>query len=161
MLDQWTYVPGLPANAVHVKSATLATIDKDLTAFNGGASAASIDGRHWSTQEWLRFLNGLPRQQSAARLAELDRAYGLSASPNAYVQSAWFVLAIANRYEPVVPSLDRYLHRIGRGLLIFPLYNGLKAQDDWGLPIARRIYATARATYHPTIAGALDKRLAK
>ena len=160
MLDQWTYAPGLPDNAVHVKSATLATIDKDLAAFNGGASAASIDARHWSTQEWLRFLNGLPRQQSAARLAELDRTYGLSASPNAYVQSAWFVLAIANRYEPVVPSLDRYLHRIGRGLLIFPLYNGLKAQGDWGLPIARRIYATARATYHPTIAGALDKRLA-
>jgi leukotriene-A4 hydrolase len=159
MLDQWAYAPGLPGNAVHVKSATLAAIDKSLAAFNRGAAATSIDARHWSTQEWLRFLNGLPRQQSAARLAELDRAYGLSASPNAYVQSAWFVLAIANRYEPVVPSLDRYLHRIGRGLLIFPLYTGLKAQGDWGLRIARRIYATARATYHPTIAAALDKRL--
>ncbi|MFA5962958.1 MAG: M1 family metallopeptidase [Sphingomonas sp.] len=160
MLDQWAYAPGLPDNAVHVRSATLAAIDKDLAAFNGGAAASSIDTRHWSTQEWLRFLNGLPRQQSAARLAELDRAYGLSASPNAYVQSAWYVLAIANHYDPVVPSLDRYLHRIGRGLLIFPLYNGLKAQGDWGMPIARRIYATARATYHPTIAAALDKRLA-
>lgn len=160
MLDRWAYAPGLPDNAVHVRSATLAAIDKDLAAFNGGAAATSIDTRHWSTQEWLRFLNGLPRQQSAARLAELDRAYGLSASPNAYVQSAWYVLAIANRYDPVVPSLDRYLHRIGRGLLIFPLYNGLKTQGDWGMPIARRIYATARATYHPTIAAALDKRLA-
>lgn len=160
MLDRWAYAPGLPDNAEHVRSATLAAIDKDLAAFNGGAAATSIDTRHWSTQEWLRFLNGLPRQQSAARLAELDRAYGLSASPNAYVQSAWYVLAIANRYDPVVPSLDRYLHRIGRGLLIFPLYNGLKTQGDWGMPIARRIYATARATYHPTIAAALDKRLA-
>jgi leukotriene-A4 hydrolase len=160
MLDQWAYAPGLPDNAVHVRSTTLAAIDKDLVAFNGGAAAASIDTRHWSTQEWLRFLNGLPRQQSAARLAELDRAHGLSASPNAYVQSAWYVLAIANRYDPVVPALDRYLHRIGRGLLIFPLYTGLKTQDDWGMPIARRIYATARATYHPTIAAALDKRLA-
>jgi len=159
-LDQWAYAPGLPDNAVHVKSATLAAIDNDLAAFNGGATAASIDARRWSTQEWLRFLNGLPRRQSAARLAELDRAYGLSESPNAYVQSAWYVLAIANHYDPIVPSLDRYLHRVGRGLLIFPLYNGLKAQGDWGLPIARRIYVTARATYHPTIAAALDKRLA-
>ncbi|CAN5426917.1 M1 family metallopeptidase [soil metagenome] len=160
MLDQWAYAPGLPDNAVHVRSATLAAVDKDLVAFNGGAAAASIDTQHWSTQEWLRFLNGLPRQQSVARLAELDRAYGLSASPNAYVQSAWYVLAIANRYDPVVPALDRYLHRIGRGLLIFPLYAGLKAQGDWGMPIARRMFATARATYHPTIAAALDKRLA-
>jgi leukotriene-A4 hydrolase len=160
LLDQWTYAPGLPANAVHVKSATLAAIDQDLAAFNRGAAAAAIDARHWSTQEWLRFLNGLPRRQSAARLAELDRVYGLSASPNAYVQSAWYVLAIANHYDPIVPSLGRYLHRIGRGLLIFPLYDGLKAQGDWGMPIARRIYATARATYHPTIATALDKRLA-
>ncbi len=159
MLDRWAFERGLPENAVHVTSATLAAIDRHLSAFNGGAAAASINTQRWSTQEWLRFLNGLPRTQSAARLAELDRAFGLSTSPNAYVQSAWYVLAIANRYEPAVPSLDRYLHRIGRGLLINPLYNGLKAQGDWGMPIARRIYATARATYHPAIVASLDKRL--
>jgi leukotriene-A4 hydrolase len=161
MLDRWVYQPGLPDNAVHVRSTTLAAVDARLKAFNTGVPAASIDTKRWSTQEWLRFLNGIPRQQSKARLAELDRTYRLSASPNPYVRSAWLVLAIANRYDPAVPSLDLYLHSIGRGLLINPLYNGLKAQGDWGMTIARHIYATARATYHPTIVASLDKTLGR
>jgi aminopeptidase N len=159
MLDRWVYEPGLPDNAVHVKSMTLATVDRRLAAFNAGAAAATIDTGQWSTQEWLRFLNGLPRRQTTARLAELDTAYGLSKSPNAYVRSAWLVLAIGNRYEPAIPSLDQYLHSVGRRLLILPLYEGLKAQGDWGMPIARRIYKTARTTYHPTAAATIDKLL--
>ncbi|AOH83953.1 aminopeptidase [Sphingomonas panacis] len=155
-LDRWAYQPGLPDNAVHVRSATLAAIDTKLAAFNAGAAAASIDTAKWSTQEWLRFLNGLPRQQSAARLAELDSAWGLSKSPSAYIGFAWFSLAIANHYDPVVAPLDHYLHTIGRGLFVYPLYRGLMAQGAWGQPIARRIYATARATYHPTVAATLD-----
>lgn len=160
-LDRWAYQPGLPDNAVHVHSATLAKVDEAIAAFGKGATVASIDGSHWSTQEWLRFLNGLPRQQSAPRLAELDKGYGLSASPNAYVRSAWLELAIANRYDPAVASLDQYLNSVGRMLFVVPLYKDLMAQGDWGAPIARRIYAKARATYHPVAVARIDKLLGK
>jgi aminopeptidase N len=160
-LDRWAYQPGLPDNAVHVRSATLAAIDTRIAAFNAGAPAASIATAKWSTQEWLRFLNGLPRQQTPTRLAEMDAAWHLSASPSAYIGFAWFSLAIANHYDPVVQPLDRYLHSIGRGLFVYPLYRGLMAQGDWGQPIARRIYATARATYHPTVAATLDGVIGK
>jgi len=158
-LDRWAYQPGLPDNAVHVRSATLEKIDVDVAAFDKGAPVASIDATHWSTQEWLRFLNRLPRAQTAARLAEMDKGFGLSTSPNAYVRSAWFELAIANRYAAIVPALDQYLNGVGRMLLIVPLYRDLKAQGEWGLPIARRIYAGARASYHPVAASAIDKIL--
>lgn len=158
-LDEWAYAPGLPANAVHVRSATLAKIDETLKRVNAGAPIGSIDTAHWSTQEWLRFLNGLPREQSAARLGELDRALGLSASPNAYIRSAWLVLAIANRYDPAIPSIAQFLPSVGRGLLIFPVYRALKAQGDWGMPIARRDYAIARKGYHPTVVATLDRLL--
>jgi aminopeptidase N len=158
-LDQWVYGTGLPDNAVHVRSATLDRIDQTLASVAAGAPIGSIDASHWSTQEWLRFLNGLPRRQPAERLAELDRSLGLSASSNAYIRSAWLVLAIGNRYEPAVPSIAQYLPSVGRGLLILPVYAALKAQGDWGLPIARKVYATARQGYHPTIAAAIDKML--
>jgi leukotriene-A4 hydrolase len=159
-LDRWVYQPGLPDNAVHVTSHTLAAVDADLARFNAGAPAASIDPKGWSTQEWLRFLNGLPRQQTPARLAELDRDYGLSASPNAYIRFAWLKLAIANRYDPAVPALERHLTSVGRMLLVVPLYKELKAQGDWGMAIARRIYAKAKPGYHPVAASAIDKALA-
>jgi aminopeptidase N len=158
-LDQWAYGTGLPDNAVHVRSATLARIDQTLASVAAGAPIGSIDASRWSTQEWLRFLNGLPRRQSAERLAELDRSLGLSTSTNAYIRSAWLVLAIGNRYEPAVPSIAQYLPSVGRGLLILPVYAALKAQGDWGLPIARKVHATARQGYHPTIAAAIDKML--
>lgn len=158
-LDAWVYQPGLPANAVHVKSATLAKIDQILERVNGGASFASIDASRWSTQEWLRFLNGLPRQQSAARLAELDQAFRLSTSTNAYIRSAWLVLAIGNRYQPAIASAEQFLPSVGRNLLITPVYRALKAQGDWGMPVARRIFDRARAGYHPVTAGAIAQLL--
>lgn len=156
-LDRWVYQPGLPSNAVHVTSATLAKIDAVLGRVNAGVPLASVDARGWSTQEWLRFLNGLPRQQSAARLAELDRAFALSTSGNAYVRSAWLVLAVANRYDPAVASIEQFLPSVGRNLLIVPVYRALMAQDGWGTPIARRVFATARPSYHPVTAAAVAR----
>jgi hypothetical protein len=54
------------------------------------------------------------------------------------------VLAIANRYDPVIPSMAQYLPSMGRGLLLLPIYKSLKEQGDWGMPIARRLYANSR-----------------
>jgi aminopeptidase N len=158
-LDAWVYQPGLPSNAVHVKSQTLAKIDQLLERVNAGAPLASIDAGGWSTQEWLRFLNGLPRRQTPARLAELDQAFDLSQSTNAYVRSAWLVLAIQNRYQPAVSSTEQFLPSVGRGLLIMPVYRALKEQGDWGMPIARRTFAKARVGYHPVTAAAIEQLL--
>jgi aminopeptidase N len=156
-LDRWAYAAGLPDNAVHIKSATLALVDKKLAAFNAGGPASAVHPEGWSTQEWLRFLNGIPRQQTPARLRELDETLGLSQSGNAYVQSAWLELAIANRYEPALPTLRRYVSSIGRGLLIYPLYKGLMQQGEWGAAIARDIYKPAKPTYHPTTAAEIEQ----
>jgi aminopeptidase N len=158
-LDRWVYEPGLPDNAFHAKSDALGRIDARVAAFAAGGPASDVAPQAWSTQEWLRFLNGLPRQLPAARLAELDRTFGLSEQGNGYIRSAWLELAIANRYEPALPSLEAFLTSVGRTLLVRPLYVGLKAQGDWGMPIARRIYARARPTYHPITAVAIDKVL--
>ncbi|WP_294391060.1 M1 family metallopeptidase [uncultured Sphingomonas sp.] len=158
-LDRWAYRPGLPDNAVHVRSATLAEVDRAIAQVQGGAAIASIPFATWGTQEWQRFLNGLPRQMPEATLAELDRTMHLSASSNAYVRSAWLVLALGNRYQPAVASAEEFLPRIGRMLLIRPVYGTLMEQGDWGQPIAHRVYATARPHYHPVTAASADRML--
>ena len=156
-LDRWTYQPGLPENAVHVQSPTLARIDAQLAAVKAGGPVSAVDPKGWATQQWLRFLNGLPRQQTPARLKELDETLGLSRSTNAYVRSAWAELAIANRYDPALPSVRAFVASIGRGLLIRPIYEGLMAQGEWGKPIAKRFFEEARPTYHPVTAAQIAK----
>lgn len=156
-LDRWAYMAGLPDNAVHVKSQTLAAIDAKLAAFNAGGPASAVQPDGWATQQWLRFLNGIPRQQTPARLKELDETLGLSASNNAYVRSAWAELAIANRYEPALPGIEAFVNHVGRGLLIYPIYKDLMAQGDWGKPIALRFYQGAKAGYHPNAAAGVAK----
>ncbi|MFS2111470.1 M1 family metallopeptidase [Sphingomonas sp. Sphisp140] len=156
-LDRWAYQAGLPDNAVHVTSATLAAVDAKLAAFNAGGPASAVQPTGWATQQWLRFLNGLPRQQTPARLRELDETLGLSASNNAYVRSAWAELAIANRYEPALPSIEAFVKHVGRGLLIYPIYKDLMAQGEWGKPIAVRFYEGAKTGYHPNAAAGVAK----
>lgn len=158
-LDRWAYQPGVPENAVHVQSATLKAIDAQLAAINAGGPAAAVDPKGWSTQQWLRFLNGIDRRQTPARLKELDETLGLSASTNAYVLSAWGELAIANRYDPAIPAVERLVGSVGRGLLIYPIYKDLVAQGDWGKPIAQRLYAKYKAGYHPNVVAGVARIL--
>lgn len=156
-LDAWAYGPGLPDNAVHLRSPKLAEVDRSVKAFTEGAPAASLPAKAWTTQEWQRFLNNLPRKLSATQLADLDRAFGLSASSNGYVRSAWLELVIANRYEPGLPSLRAFLGSVGRGLFVNPLYTGLMRQGDWGQALARQYFAEAKATYHPSLAARIAR----
>lgn len=156
-LDQWAYAPGLPDNAVHVKSEALARVDTQVAAFVGGTPAAQLSVSAWTTQEWLRFLNNLPRKLTERQLDDLDGTFKLSNSTNSYVRSAWLELAIANRYDPAVPALEEFLTSVGRGLFLRPLYVGLMRQGDWGKPLAQRIFAKAKPTYHPTVATSLAR----
>ncbi len=159
-LDAWAYKPGVPANALHTRSAALAKVDEQAAAFLSGGPASAIQAAAWTTQEWQRFLNGLPRQLTAAQLDDLDRTFKLSASTNGYVATAWLQIAIANRYEPAVPALEAFLMGNGRVLFLRPLYSGLMRDPEWGQVIAQRVFAKAKAGYHPTALVGLERIMA-
>ena len=158
-LDEWVYKPGLPANAVRPDPKAFAAVDAVLDNFKGGAPAPSALWTGWTTAERLRFLNGLPRKLEPQRLAELDRALGLTTSRNAEILFAWLELALANRYEPAVPAAERFLLAMGRRKFVLPLFETLAKQGEWGRPIAARIYARARPTYHSVTTGTVDKTM--
>ena len=104
----------------------------------------------------MRFLNALPRQLPPERLKRLDDGFSLSATGNSEVLFAWLQLAVANRYDPAVPALEKFLTAQGRRKFVEPLFRGLLAQAEWGRPIAERIYRMARPTYHPVTRGSVD-----
>lgn len=154
-LDEWVFEPGLPSNAVHVKSAAFAQIDEKASAFaRNGITAAEVQA--WSTQERVRFLNRLPRKLGVAQLETLSSAMNLGEQRNSEVRFAWLELAIANRYEPAIPNVEEFLTGMGRRKFVLPLFKGLMAQGDWGRPIAERIYTATRPRYHSVTSGSVD-----
>ena len=155
-LDNWVYKPGLPANAARPDPAAFAAIDEAVTAFGkGGPAPAALSG--WTTAEKLRFLNKLPRKLPKARLDELNNRLKLNDAGNNEVLFAWLDLAVGNRYDPAVPSLERFLTTQGRRKFVRPLIESLAEDAQWGRPIATRVYRTARASYHPITQRDLDK----
>jgi hypothetical protein len=156
MLDAWVYEPGLPANVARPDPAAFAEVDKAIAAFSaGGPVPGAFSG--WTTAEKLRFLNGLPRTLAKSRLDQLDRQLRLGEAGNDEVLFAWLDLAVANRYDPAVPALERFLTAQGRRKFVRPLIESLAKDRQWGRPIAQRIYAEARPLYHPITVRDLDE----
>ena len=156
MLDQWVYQPGLPENVARPDPAAFAAVDQAIAAFAAGGPVPS-EFSGWTTAEKLRFLNGVPRELPGAGLAELDQKLRLSEAGNNEVLFAWLELAVANRYEPAVPALERFLTTQGRRKFVRPLIEALAEDRQWGRPIAARVYAQARPLYHPITTRDLDK----
>ena len=156
ILDQWVYQPGLPENVARPDPAAFAAVDQAIAAFAAGGPVPS-EFSGWTTAEKLRFLNGVPRELPGAGLAELDQKLRLSEAGNNEVLFAWLELAVANRYEPAVPALERFLTTQGRRKFVRPLIEALAEDRQWGRPIAARVYAQARPLYHPITTRDLDK----
>jgi leukotriene-A4 hydrolase len=107
----------------------------------------------------MRFLQELPEQRSAAQLAALDQALGLSSTGNNEVRFLWLKLALTNRYDPAVPQAEQFLSRVGRNKFVTPLYKVLKKQGPWGMAIATPLYQRARPGYHSMTRGNVDEVL--
>jgi leukotriene-A4 hydrolase len=156
-LDRWVYQPGLPGNVARPDPAAFAEVDKAVRRFAAGGPLDAMGWAGWSTAERLRFLNELPRKLPKARLDLLERGFGLNTIGNNEVRFAWLELAVANRYDSAVPSLEQFVTTQGRRKFVRPLIEALAKDSAWGRPIAARIYPKARPLYHPITTRDLDK----
>jgi aminopeptidase N len=156
-LDRWVYQPGIPGNVAPADPRAFAAVDAAIAAFGRGQAPDATTWQRWNSDERLRFLDRLPRKLPAARLTALDQAFGLSATGNNEVLFAWLELAVANRYDPAVPALERFLAGNGRRKFVRPLIKALAEDRQWGRPIAARVYRQARPLYHPLVTRELDE----
>ncbi len=156
-IQEWLHTETIPSFAVMPQSDALEKVEqaRDTWLKGGPIEALATTASKWSTQEWVHFIDSLPRKMEAERLSALDQRLRLTDSPNAEIAHVWFRLAIANRYMAAFPAMERYMVRIGRRKLIVPLYRDLAATAD-GKSLAKKIYAEARDGYHPVAQGTVD-----
>jgi leukotriene-A4 hydrolase len=155
---EWIYGPGLPAGIASPQSPAFGKVDAELARFASGTPAGSLATTGWVTQQWQHFLRNLPKEVDGAKLAELDAAFHFTSSGNAEILADWFPRAIAAKYEPAYPALERFLLSVGRRKFLGPLYGAL-AKTPEGLARAREIYGRARPGYHPVTQGSMDALL--
>lgn len=159
-VDQWVYQPGIPANAVHVRSDAFPTIDAAAKAFAAGGPVSAVPDKV-TTQEYVRFLDQLPRQLSTERLAALDERFHWNETGNSEIRFAWLRLALANRYQPAEASAEQFLTSQGRRKFVAPLFQQLQGQGEWGKALAARIYDKARPGYHSVTQVTVDRLLGR
>jgi leukotriene A-4 hydrolase/aminopeptidase len=156
-LDEWIKTPGLPAGAPKPQSDAFAKVEAQAKDWlEGKTPAAKLQTKRWSTQEWLHFVQFLPKQLAANQLKELDQTFGLTKIGNAEIAHQWLLISIRNNYETAYPRLEEYLSSIGRQKLIKPLYEEL-VKTPAGKERALKIYARARSGYHPIAQTSVDK----
>jgi len=156
-LDKWVNDPGVPGNIAPADANAFASADAAVEAMKIGKLPDAATWSGWTTDERLRFLNRIDPKQPADRLAALDQAFNLSRSGNSEVRFAFLTLAVKNRFDPAVPAIEDFLTVQGRRKFVRPLIVALSEDPQWGRPIAARIYAKTRASYHPVTTRDLDK----
>ena len=148
-INAWIFEPGLPATAIIPPTGVFPDVEQARDAWlAGNLKANKIDTSDWSTQDWLYFLNNMPKKLPAGQLAALDDAFGLTAIGNNEIAHSWLRIAIRNDYKPAWPRLESYLLSIGRNKLIKPLYQDL-AKTEEGLAFGRRMFEQAKPGHHP------------
>jgi leukotriene-A4 hydrolase len=154
----WIYGPGIPPDAEVPSSSLLDQVEAELARWQTGTPPSELRTSGWSSHQWVHLLRHLPAEATAEQLAELDAAFGFSGSGNSEILFAWLMQVVAHEYAPAYPSLERFLTSMGRRKFLKPLYEELVKSPE-GMELARRIYATARPTYHSVSVGTVDKIL--
>ncbi len=145
--------PGVPGNTPRTQAARFVAVDQARNRWLRDGEAETLSTEQWTTQEWLRFIEGLPTDIPGARLAALDERFALSQSGNSEIAFAWYQKAIEADYRAAFPAIEAFLTRVGRRKFVLPLFTALAAKDA---AFARQVYAKARPGYHPITRASVD-----
>lgn len=157
-IREWIYEPGLPADIPSPESDRFTLVDKEIESFMAGTPATQLDTTGWSSHEWLHFVRSLPADLEKEKMAELDKAFGLTNTGNSEVLTAWLQQSIRNNYEAAYPKLEEFLINTGRRKFLTPLYGELIKADE-GKERALEIYKKARPNYHFVATNTIDEML--
>jgi leukotriene-A4 hydrolase len=160
-IEAWLKQPGLPETAEPAKSARFDKVDAARADWQSGKrDAASLAAAKWSTQETVRFLEGLPEKLDAKQLDDLDAAFHFNGTSNGEIAQRWYPLTVRSGYAKARPSIEKFLIGIGRRKLIMPTWEALMATPE-GLAFAEGVFAKARPGYHPITTGSVQAELDK
>ncbi len=160
-LHAWLDEPGIPSFAPKARSRSFAVVDTARIAWLGSEQLPSnqVTGQ-WTTQEWVRFIDGLGKTVPVAKLEQLDKAYRFTGTANGEIAMRWYPLAIRSGYAQAQPAAGEFIQKVGRRKLILPIYAELLKTPE-GLAFAKEVFAKAKPGYHPITTASVADMIAK
>jgi leukotriene-A4 hydrolase len=159
--EEWLYKPGVPATAPHIQARRFGVVDSARLAWLGSRQLPPpVITDAWVSQEWVHFIESLPRAMSVEQLAQLDAAYRFTGTMNGEIAQRWYPLAVDNGYIQANDAIAAFLKRVGRRKLIVPTYEAL-VKTEAGLALARQVFEEAKPGYHPITTGTVQEIIAK
>ncbi len=146
-INEWVYGAGLPQNCPIPNSPYFGKVESALSVYFTDEKNVIITEK-WSTHEWLHFLRSLPTNIDASKMARLDADFHFTQSQNPEIQCVWYELSLRYKYTAAYNAVDVFLNSVGRRKFLLPLYKEMMKTPE-GTAMAKRIYAKARAGYHP------------
>ncbi len=160
-LEEWIYGTTIPESAPQVVSEPLQAVDAVRAAWLAdGTLPDSAVTEAWSTQEWLHFLDGLPKTLGTEQLSALDEAYKFTGTANGEIAMRWYPRTVRSGYAQANEAMAAFLKKIGRRKLIMPTYEALVKTPE-GLALAKQVLADARPGYHPITTGSVEEVIAE
>ena len=160
-LKAWLDEPGIPAFAQKARSRNFAVVDTARIAWLGSEQLPSNQvTSQWTTQEWVRFIDGLGKTVPVAKLEQLDKGYHFTGTPNGEIAMRWYPLAIRSGYTQAQPAAGEFIQKVGRRKLILPIYAELLKTPE-GLAFAKEVFARAKPGYHPITTASVADMIAK
>ena len=157
--ESWLRRPGLPANAPRFTSDRLEELQDLATRWGTGQRPDPAAAGTWSAEEWLVWLQALPRTLPEADCRWLDETFRLTGQGNSEILCTWLTLAANSGYTPAFGRIESFLGEVGRMKFLKPLYKGLLASRE-GKEVARRAFAAHADGYHPIARGGIERILA-
>ena len=160
-LKAWLEEPGIPAFAQKARSRNFAVVDTARIAFLGSQDVPNKQVTSaWGTQEWVRFIDGLGQTLPVEKLAQLDKAYHFTGTPNGEIAMRWYPLAIRSGYTDAQAAAGQFIQTVGRRKLVLPIYAELLKTPE-GLAFAKEVFARAKPGYHPITTASVEDMIAK
>jgi leukotriene-A4 hydrolase len=157
-MREWVYGTGIPSNIPAVISPEFNAIDTIVFNWQLNKQVKGLSKQLKSTNQLVYFLRKLPDSISIADMTALDIEFKFTQSGNAEIQTLWYTAAIRNKYKPAEKNIEKFLTEVGRRKFLRPLY-GEMIKTPEGKEWAKKIYAKARANYHPVAYNTIDAML--
>jgi len=157
-IQEWLYRPGLPETAPILKSRFYDDVAEKADAFGKGQQLKEEDIADWKPAQIQLFLRLLPERIPIEGCRHLEDLFGFIETSAAAPLSEFYILAIQNGYQGVLPGVEHFIATIGRYLLLSRLFHAM-AQTDWIRSRTRAIFERYKDRHHPITVANLEKQL--